>query len=132
MKSVLLDIAFLATVVSATGCSAIFGPDQTVVLHVSKLEAPPNVGANSAFGVGLTVETGGCVSFRRIQVDRDNTGATMTAYGRDASIGKNVLCPDFIQETLHVVQLNPPFSSPFTITVNRGRLSPLVASVLIQ
>ena len=112
------------------GCNPL-APKQMVVLGVSKLDAPATVAAGSTLTVVLTVETGGCVSFDRIEVTRDAGGANLTAWGVDAN-RKGINCPDILLETPHSYDFKPPFQSPFTIQVQRGRLSPLTATVQVQ
>jgi hypothetical protein len=113
-----------------SACNPLEG-GQPVVLGVSKLEAPATVAAGSTLTVVLTVETGGCISFDRIEVTRDASGANVTAWGVDAS-RKGVTCPDNLVETPHSYDFTPPFQSQFTIQVQRGRLSPLTATVQVR
>ena len=130
MKTVLLGAGLLAVGVVA-GCRNPFASDKLVLLHVSELEAPATVSASANLSVVLTVEVGGCVSFDHIEREKASTGATLTAWGRDAG-GKNVSCPAFIASEKHATSFTPPFASEFTVTVNRGRLSPLTAVVAVQ
>lgn len=119
----------LSGLLAFAGCN-LFAPDQTVVLGVSKLEAPATVAADNTIDVVLSVEVNGCERFDRITLQRDASGATLTAWGRDLSKGeKGVTCPSILKLEPHSVQLLPPFSDPFTITVLRGQLSPLTATV---
>jgi hypothetical protein len=106
-------------------------PKRMVVLGVSKLDAPATIAAGSTLSVVVTVETGGCLSFDHIEVTRDASGASLTAWGLDAS-RKDISCPDILVETPHSYDFKPPFQSPFTIQVQRGRLSPLTATVQVQ
>jgi len=128
----ILSVALLGLLVSPIGCNP-FAPDQSVELSVSKLDAPASIASGSSFAVVLTVVLGGCLSFDRIDVARSETAANFTVWGKDASKGrKDIMCPDNIFEEPHTYQLNPPFTNPFQITVNRGRLSPLTATVQVQ
>ena len=110
-----------------------FAPDQTVELGVRELNAPSTTPANVPLDVTLVVELGGCLSFDRIQVQRSGAEATLTVLGKDSSIGrKNVACTSDIRYESHIVRFDPPFSGTFDITVNRGRISPLRATVQVQ
>ena len=116
----------------ASACNPL-APDQSVVLGVTKLDAPATISASSPLTVVLTVTTGGCTSFDHIAVARDASGASLTAWGIDASKGrKDIACPAYIADTPHSYKLDPPFQSPFTVQVPRGRLSPLTATVQVQ
>ncbi len=114
-------------------CRNPFAADQSTILGVSELTAPSTSAGNAPLDVTLTVELGGCLSFDRIQIQRYAGGATLTVWGTDASIGrKNVSCTADIRYEPHNVRFDPPFSGAFDITVNRGRVSPLTATVQIQ
>jgi hypothetical protein len=122
-------------VVFVAGCSAsdLFTPDQSVILSVSKIDAPPSIASGSPMPIALTVVSGGCRSFDHIEVTRDLRGANMTVWGHDSSIGrKNVACTADLRIESHSVQLEPPFANSFRIEVNQGRLAPLTAVVQVQ
>jgi hypothetical protein len=102
------------------------------VLGVSKLEAPATIAVGSTLTIVMTVETGGCVSFDHIDVSRDASGAILTAWGVDISNRRGTTCPAILVETPHSYDFKPPFQSQFTIQVQRGRLSPLTATVQVQ
>ena len=131
MKHTLFGIAVLT--VGAVGACSAFGPDQSVVLAVTKLEAPATIAAGSPLTVVLTVTTGGCKTFDRIDVERDASAASLTPWGTDSAKGeKNVNCPANIVETPHSIRLDPPFQSPFMLLVPRVGMDPLTATVQIQ
>jgi hypothetical protein len=132
MKTVLFAVSLAGMLVFLEGCNP-FAPDQSVRLGVSQLDAPQTIPAGTTLTVVLTVQLGGCLSFDRIVIERTSANATLTAMGTSAAKGKkDVSCPLDIFYEPHTVQLDPPFSSPFTITVIRDGLSPLTASVQIQ
>jgi hypothetical protein len=119
--------------VATVGACNPFAPDQSVLLGVTKLEAPATISAGSPLTVVLTVTTGGCVTFDHIDVERDTYGAALTPWGRDGAKGKkNVLCPAIIMDTPHSIQLDPPFQSPFMVLVPREGWDTLTATVQIQ
>lgn len=132
MKSGLSWVLAAAIVSSVSGCRSIFGSDQAVILHVTELNAPATVDPGSSFSVVLTVQTGGCRRFDYIDTDKSQSGANITVWGRDSGAGRNVACPTDIRFESHTVVLDPPFASSFVITVGRGALSPLTATVTIQ
>ena len=132
MKRALSIALFAELLLSAASCNP-FEPDQTVVLAVSKIDAPSTVVAGTPFDVVLTVDTGGCRSFERMDVVRSQMGVSFTVWGKDGSKGRSdVTCPDNLILEPHTYQVKPPFSGPFNIYVNRGRLSPLTATVQVQ
>ncbi len=131
MKTALLGLSLACVVGIVQSCNP-FSPDQSVTLGVAQLEAPATIVAGTPLSVVLTVELGGCKSFERIVTERTPQHATLTVLGSDASKGRDVSCPANYFTEPHTVQLDPPFSNPFTITVNRGRVSPLTATVQVQ
>jgi hypothetical protein len=131
MKHTLFGIA-VVTVGTMGACSAV-APDQSVVLIVTKLEAPATIAAGSPLTVVLTVITGGCKTFDRIDVEREAYAVALTPWGTDAAAGnKNISCPADIVETPHSIRLDPPFQSPFMVFVPRVDMDPLTATVQIQ
>ena len=132
MNRFLFALCVVGAIPFSIACNP-FAPDQSVVLGVSKLDAPATVSPGSPLTVVLTVTTGGCKTFDHIEVERTASLASLTVWGRDGAKGaKNVACPAYIVDTPHSYQLNPPFQSPFTVQVDRGRVSPLIAVVNVQ
>ena len=104
--------------------------NQAVVLDVEKIEAPATISATSPLDVVLTVMTGGCVTFDKIQVQRGSANASLTALGTDS---RRNGCLDIGFVGPQTVRVEPPFTpGTFTITVNRDHLAPLVATVQVH
>jgi len=132
VKTVSSIALVLGLLVSPIACNP-FAPDQSVILVVTKLDAPARITAGSSFAVVLTVTTGGCRSFNRIDAVRTTTDVTLTVWGKDAAKGRSdVTCPANTIDETHTFQLNPPFSSTFRVIVNRDRLSPLTATITVE
>ena len=126
-------ISFGVVAVALVAGCGLTDPDQSVILGVSKLDAPTTVASGSTITAVLTLTLGDCLSFDHIQVDRDANGAMITVWGNDSSKGnKGIVCPSNLVIQSHAVQLDPPFANSFTIEVNRDRLSPLTAVVQVQ
>ena len=126
-----LSIVGLAGLIIAS-CNP-FEPDQSVILGVSNLDAPATITTGSSFAAVLTVTLGGCLSFDRIETQRSSSDATITVWGKNAAAGrKDVVCPQNVISENHTIQFNPPFANTFTVTVNRGRISPLMTTVQVQ
>src|SRR5215212_11316487 len=116
VSSVVLFSGLLATL----ACNP-FAADQSVVLGVTKLDAPTTISSGEALTAILTVEVGGCKSFDHISVVRDVSGASFTAWGVDAAKGrKGILCTGDIRYEPHSYTLQPPYNNPFTLEVQRG------------
>jgi len=129
----LSSVLLLSGIVLA-GCNPFEAkPDQSVILSVPKIDAPASVPAGASFTVTLTVQTGGCRAFSRLAVEKFTTGIHVVPLGTDASIGhKDITCPDILVEESHAIQVDPPFSGPFQVYVDQGRLGPLVATIQVQ
>ena len=127
-----LSVVLFSGLAALTGCN-VFEPDRSVILSVPKIDAPATVSAGSSFTVTLTVQTGGCRSFSRLEVEKSTTGVHVVPWGTDARIGnKGILCPANIVDEPHGIQIDPPFSGPYRVWVDQGRLMPVVATVQVQ
>lgn len=132
MKSAAWVICSVALGASSLACNP-FAPDQSVTLGVTTIDAPTTVASGATFTVTLTVVVGGCVTFDRIDVHADATGASLIALGTNSSIGRSgISCPQIIVYEPHAVQVKAGPSDPFLVEVDRGRLSPLQATVHVQ
>ena len=131
MRIIPFAVVAVALVAGCKG-SGLFGPDQSVILGVSKIEAPTTVASASPITAVFTVTTGGCVSFDHIEVNRDIASAHVIVWGHDAAKGKEVVCTQDIRLETHSYKFAPPFASTFTVQAERGRLPPLQATVQVQ
>jgi hypothetical protein len=133
MKRFLLGMAVVGFAAAPLACDNPFDSDQSVRLGVTQLDAPAAIAAGSPLTVTLTVNTGGCVGFDHFEVERQASFGTLTVWGRDAAKGnKDIACTSDFRVELHSYTFDPPFQSPFTVQVDRGRLSPLIAVVQVQ
>ena len=133
MKRDLSVLAVACALLVVTACNP-FAPSQRVALGVSRIDAPATIAQTTPLTIALTVVTGGCRTFERIETQRFVTGASITVWGRDAAVGRDVACPTDIRYESHTVTFDPPFppSSSFQISVNQGRLAPITATVQVQ
>ena len=133
MKPALSVLSAEMLLIVALGCHNPSANKDLVVLQVETLDAPATVAQGKTLTVGLSVQVGGCLSFDHIQVLRKGAQASLTVWGRDIRSGvtdRGIACPrEFLE--LHEYRLDPPFDSPFTVEVDRGRLSPLTATVQV-
>jgi hypothetical protein len=133
MKRFLFGIAVVGLAAAPLACDNPFGPDQSLRLHVTELDAPAAISAGSSLTVTLTVQTGGCLRFDHFEVERDGAFATVTVWGEDAAKGRTeITCTADVRFEPHSYTFDPPLGSPFTVQVDRGRLSPLTAVVQVQ
>jgi len=132
MKRAWFGISVACLVGAAVGCNP-FAPDQSVVLGVEKMDAPATSPVGSPLTVVLTVTIGMCESFDHLEATSVASGASLTAWGVNATIGnKDVVCPAIIKSETHSYQFNPSTRGAFQITVEQGRMPPLTATVQIQ
>jgi hypothetical protein len=132
MNRALLGMGVACLVGLAATCNP-FAPDQSVVLGVEKLDAPATSPVGSPLTVVLTVTIGMCERFDRIEARSSASGASLTAWGVNPTIGNNdIACPAIIKSETHSHQFNPTVRGPFQITVDQGRLAPLQATVQVQ
>jgi hypothetical protein len=132
MRAVLFGVAFAAAASFPVACNP-FSPDQSVILGVTKLDAPTTIQAGNPLTVVVTVTTGGCRTFDHFSVERQASVASIVAWGRDAAKGRNdVSCPNDIRDEPHTYQFDPPFQNSFMVLAYREGLDPLTATVQIQ
>jgi hypothetical protein len=128
-----LSVLGVTLAFSISGCSGIFGADQSVILQVSEIDAPATIAPGSPLSVVLKVTTGGCLRFDRIEMTRVASGANVTVWGDDSSIGRNdIVCTSDIRTESHTMVFNPPFGSTFTISVYHGRLPGISETVEVR
>jgi hypothetical protein len=131
VKSALLGFVGAALVSSASGCASIFGYDKAVVLAVTEIAAPASIPSGTRLSAVVTVESGGCREFDRLETKRNQSGATFVAWGRDRG-GKNVSCPADVRYDRVPAHFDPPFGSTFTLAAGRDRLAPISVTVRID
>jgi len=132
MQRAWFGISVACLVGAAVACNP-FAPDQSVVLGVEKMDAPATSPVGSPLTVVLTVLVNGCQSFDHLEATSVASGASLTAWGLDHTIGnKGIVCPSIIRGEAHSYQFNPAARGPFQITVDRGSVSPLTATVQVQ
>jgi|SRR5688572_29623760 len=130
MKSALLGVAAFVLSLTASGCN-IVGFPSAVILPVTEVDAPEAISAGAPLSVSLTVQSGGCRRFDRVETDRTASGASITAWGRDGG-GRNNVCTTDIRYDRVSVRFDPPFPSPFVITVGQGAMPATVVTVRVE
>jgi hypothetical protein len=123
----------LLSVISLSGCrDTAATTNDLVTLNTETLDAPATIAPGAALTVALSVDVGNCLGFDHIQATRTTSQVDLVVWGsRAGSPGVGITCTAPVVET-HEFQLAPPFQSPFTVTVDRGRLPPLTATVQVQ
>jgi len=108
-------LAAAAVLLAGIGCQNPFTSDRIVRLTISEIAAPSEVAHDASLPLTLTVVTGGCRSFDRLElVDHSSTHIVFVAYGRDAE-RRGTSCPTDIRFEPHTYEAPPPFSDPLTV-----------------
>jgi hypothetical protein len=123
-----LATAFL--LFSASACTNPFASRRDITLYIADVVVPTTVSASGKFTATITYETGGCRQFERFDVTKRSTSATIRVRGTDA--GGNTVCTTDIRYEKKTLDLNGPFSDPFTITAIQPDASSLVRTVRVQ
>ena len=132
MKSVLSGLVGSCLLVAVAGCNPLDLNDN-VLLAVTKLDAPATAAATESFTVTLTVVTGGCTTFNRIDVQRFDEGVRLIPLGTNLSVRhEGVVCTQNLEEEPHDVQLDPPFTNPYTVFVEQGDQPAFTVTVQVQ
>jgi hypothetical protein len=105
------------TVLLAT-CNDVFGPARAIVLPISEIEAPAEVGVGETLVVRVSIESGGCRSFKTLDAVRTADRVTFTARGVDTS-GPRISCPGDIRTTIREYRAVPPLTDPFTLVARQ-------------
>jgi len=100
----------------ATGCQNPFASGRTVKLFVEDINAPAEVLPGAPINITLTVVTGGCRSFERLDAKRSERQIVITAVGRDRG-GKNISCPTNVEYEPHDYVISGPLAFPFVVVV---------------
>jgi hypothetical protein len=114
-----------------TNCEVALGPGREVILVITNVEAPAEIAPGSVLTVRVTVESGGCRRFDRVVATQANDRVTIVAHGHDTS-GPGVLCTGDIRHTERVVQLEPPFTDPFTVVARQPSGPPTTLVVRVR
>ena len=88
--------------------------DRPLILTISDITAPAQVAVGAALHLTVTVQTGGCISFDRLDVERLLSRVTIVARGTDHS-GPAVLCTADIRQTPQPLDIASPLGDPFTV-----------------
>lgn len=132
MKTALSVAVATCLLLGAGGCNP-FDLNDNVLLGVTKLDVPATATSTTPFTVTLTVIIGGCTTFNRIDVQHFQNGVRLIPLGTNSSIrNKDIVCLDVLKEEPHDVQLEPPFTNPYTIYVEQGVQPDVTATVQIQ
>lgn len=124
MKLVSLGLGLVAVAFSPLGCRNPFA-DQSVLLGVSNIEAPPSALPGRAVTVVLTVGLNGCDEFDHISQIRLNSQVVLMAVGTNSALGrKDVSCPASFTYEAHTVVIGEPPAPPFTVAVMQPRGAP--------
>ena len=116
---------------SASGCDSVVGSDRPVILPVSEVSAPASISVGAPLTLDLTVQSGGCLQFDRVETQRTSSTANVTAWGRDVG-GRDIACPAITRFDRVSVQFDPPFSSTFVIMVSQGAMPPTMVTVRVE
>jgi len=99
-------------------CTDAFGPARAIVLPITEIEAPAEVAAGDTLLVRVSIESGGCRSFKTLDAVRTSDRVTFTARGVDTS-GPRISCPDDIRTTIREYRAVPPLTDPFSLVARQ-------------
>ena len=126
-----------AMIISVNGCHHdVAATEEMTLVRVSDWSVPSVAQRGSPIQITLEVQSGGCITFKRVEVLRTESLVTIRAWGTSPAPipGKGVMlaCPRTFPQT-EVVQLEPPFLRTFTVVVEEPGVWPnLSATVTVQ
>lgn len=92
--------------------------ERQVLLYTPEVVAPAQVAPGATLHLTVTAQSGGCLHFDRIDVERTSSRVTLRAMGYDAS-GPSVVCTDDIRYNVVAVDVAPPFTDPLTVVAEQ-------------
>jgi len=95
-------------------------------LRVEELVVPEAPSRDAAFAVTLTVVTGGCRSFDRIDGKRSTGRLVLTAIGRDNG---GQLCPADVRFEKWSYTVAPPFDAQFAVVARQPDATEIVREI---
>ena len=126
-----------AMLISVNGCHHdVAATEEMTLVRVSDWSVPSVVQQGSPIQITLEVQSGGCITFKRVEVLRTESQVTIRAWGTSPApipgVGVMLMCPRTFPLT-EVVQLEPPFLRSFTVVVEEpGAWPNLSAAVTVQ
>ena len=124
-KSVLAGCVLLLGV----GCINVFDLESEVQLPIAELIVPESVTAQGPLNVSLTVVTGGCREFDRIESRRTGGAFILEAWGTDSG---GEACTDDIRYEPHQYSINGPFSNPLIVSAVQPDGSSFTKTVRVE
>lgn len=97
-------------------CGSIFGPNErSVVLPITRIQAPATVVPGSSFSVTFTFEmTNGCIDFDRLESTKTGAALVVTARGTMPA-RKDISCTQDVRSGTVVEVVTPPTTDPFSV-----------------
>jgi hypothetical protein len=126
-----------AMLISINGCHHdVAATEEMTLVRVSDWSVPSVAQQGSPIQITLEVQSGGCITFKRVEVLRTESQVTIRAWGTSPppipGVGVMLACPRTFPQT-EVVQLEPPFLRSFTVVVEEpGAWPNLSAAVTVQ
>ena len=122
-----------AMLLLAAGCSSIFGIDRrSIILPITKVEAPSAAAAGTSFNVTFTAEmTNGCIRFERLESTKTAGALTVTARG-SVPTRNDIACTQDVRSQAVVEVVTPPTSDPFSIVATQPNGTATTVQVRIQ
>ncbi|MGQ0639829.1 MAG: hypothetical protein ACT4P6_03515 [Gemmatimonadaceae bacterium] len=99
----------LCSVCALLACSNPFGTSREIALSMADIEAPATITAAGPLDITVIVRTGGCVTFRRLDVARGGPIVNINAVGHDAS-GPTINCPADVREERKALRITGTFA----------------------
>lgn len=121
----------LSSLTAALACSNPFASGDEVRLFIAEIQAPATVNVAGPLDATAVVSTGGCVSFRRLDVERSGATVRITAIGRDGS-GPGINCPADIRLEPKAFRVAGPFADSLVLSARQPDRTTLRRVVAVQ
>jgi hypothetical protein len=117
-------------IVVGIACEDPFGTVRQIALPITAVEAPASVNVGDAPVVRVTVQSGGCKRFEKLNAVRTPERVTIAARGTDSS-GPRVSCPGDIRSDVVEYRAQPLLVDPFTVVAKQPDGSETIRTIRV-
>jgi len=110
----LLAARAVTAIALSLSCSNPLGTSREIALPIADIQAPAAILPAGPLDIIVVVQTGGCVTFRRLDSARGGSVVTVSAIGHDAS-GPRINCPTDVRQEPKALRISGTFADSVVI-----------------
>jgi hypothetical protein len=118
--------------IALLACSNPIESSREVTLSISDIEVPVTIPRTGPLDIVVIVRTGGCISFRRLDVNRSGSSSVeVRGIGLDGS-GPGIACPADVREERHPLTFTGAFADSVVVTGRQPDGNTLRRKVIVR